>query len=62
MPEFLKIYEDKPNEATIKKVVDVLKSGGLVIIFLTFLQMYHFAISIGNSFHNRFAHGWMWVN
>ena len=31
MPEFLKIYEDKPNEAAIKKVVDVLKSGGLVI-------------------------------
>lgn len=31
MAEFIKIYEDKPNEAAIKKVVDVLKSGGLVI-------------------------------
>ncbi|MEO5777213.1 MAG: L-threonylcarbamoyladenylate synthase [Flavobacterium sp.] len=31
MAEFIKIYEDKPNEASIKKVVDVLKNGGLVI-------------------------------
>ncbi len=31
MAEFLKIYEDKPNEAAIKKVVDVLSNGGLVI-------------------------------
>ena len=31
MTEFIKIYEDKPSEASIKKVVDVLKSGGLVI-------------------------------
>ena len=31
MSQFLKIYEDKPNEASIKKVVDVLKNGGLVI-------------------------------
>lgn len=31
MAEFIKIYEDKPNETAIKKVVDVLKSGGLVI-------------------------------
>ena len=31
MSEFIKIYEDKPSEAAIKKVVDVLKSGGLVI-------------------------------
>lgn len=31
MAEFLKIYEDKPNEAAIKKVVDILKNGGLVI-------------------------------
>ena len=31
MSQFLKIYEDKPNEAAIKKVVDVLKNGGLVI-------------------------------
>lgn len=31
MAEFLKIYEDKPNEAAIKKVVAVLRDGGLVI-------------------------------
>ena len=31
MAEFIKIYEDKPSEAAIKKVVDILKSGGLVI-------------------------------
>lgn len=31
MAEFIKIYEDKPNEAAIKKVVDVLRDGGLVI-------------------------------
>ena len=31
MAEFIKIYEDKPNEAAIKKVVAVLKDGGLVI-------------------------------
>lgn len=31
MSQFLKIYEDNPNEAAIKKVVDVLKNGGLVI-------------------------------
>ena len=31
MADFIKIYEDKPSEAAIKKVVDVLKSGGLVI-------------------------------
>ena len=31
MAQFLKIYEDKPSEAAIKKVVDVLKNGGLVI-------------------------------
>ncbi|MEK8179506.1 L-threonylcarbamoyladenylate synthase [Flavobacterium buctense] len=31
MAEFLKIYEDKPSEAAIKKVVDVLRNGGLVI-------------------------------
>lgn len=31
MAEFIKIFEDKPSEAAIKKVVDVLKSGGLVI-------------------------------
>ena len=31
MAEFIKIYQDNPSEAAIKKVVDVLKSGGLVI-------------------------------
>jgi tRNA threonylcarbamoyl adenosine modification protein (Sua5/YciO/YrdC/YwlC family) len=31
MAEFIKIYENKPSEAAIKKVVDVLMSGGLVI-------------------------------
>jgi tRNA threonylcarbamoyl adenosine modification protein (Sua5/YciO/YrdC/YwlC family) len=31
MAEFIKIYENKPSEAAIKRVVDVLKSGGLVI-------------------------------
>jgi tRNA threonylcarbamoyl adenosine modification protein (Sua5/YciO/YrdC/YwlC family) len=31
MAEFLKIYEDKPNEAAIKKVVEVIRNGGLVI-------------------------------
>ena len=31
MAQFIKIYPDKPNESAIKKVVDVLKNGGLVI-------------------------------
>ncbi|MEZ7514549.1 L-threonylcarbamoyladenylate synthase [Flavobacterium frigidarium] len=31
MGQFIKIYEDKPNEAAIAKVVKVLKEGGLVI-------------------------------
>lgn len=31
MGQFIKIYEDKPNEAAIAKVVKVLKDGGLVI-------------------------------
>ena len=31
MSQFIKIYPENPNEATIKKVVDVLKNGGLVI-------------------------------
>lgn len=31
MSEFIKIYEDKPSEAAIKKVVDILRNGGLVI-------------------------------
>jgi tRNA threonylcarbamoyl adenosine modification protein (Sua5/YciO/YrdC/YwlC family) len=31
MAQFIKIYEKNPNEAAIKKVVDALKNGGLVI-------------------------------
>lgn len=31
MAEFIKIYEDKPSDAAIKKVVEVLRDGGLVI-------------------------------
>jgi tRNA threonylcarbamoyl adenosine modification protein (Sua5/YciO/YrdC/YwlC family) len=31
MAQFIKIYEEKPNEAAIAKVVKVLKEGGLVI-------------------------------
>ena len=31
MAQFIKIYEDKPNEAAITKVVKVLKEGGLII-------------------------------
>ena len=31
MAEFIKIYEDKPSETAIKKVVEVIKNGGLVI-------------------------------
>lgn len=31
MSEFIKIYPDNPNPAAIKKVVDVLRKGGLVI-------------------------------
>ena len=31
MAQFIKIYEDKPSEAAIAKVVKVLKDGGLVI-------------------------------
>lgn len=31
MSQFIKIYEDKPSEAALAKVVKVLKEGGLVI-------------------------------
>jgi tRNA threonylcarbamoyl adenosine modification protein (Sua5/YciO/YrdC/YwlC family) len=31
MSQFIKIYYDKPNESAVKKVVDVLKNGGLII-------------------------------
>ncbi|MES2574817.1 MAG: L-threonylcarbamoyladenylate synthase [Bacteroidota bacterium] len=31
MAQFIKIYEDKPNESAIAKVVKVLQDGGLVI-------------------------------
>ncbi len=31
MAQFIKIYDTNPNQAAIKRVVDVLKNGGLVI-------------------------------
>lgn len=31
MAQFIKIYDDKPSEAAVKKVVEVLKNGGLII-------------------------------
>lgn len=31
MSQFIKIYEGNPNEAAIKKVVEILRNGGLVI-------------------------------
>lgn len=31
MAEFIRIYEENPNQREIKKVVDVLKRGGLII-------------------------------
>ncbi|WGK64800.1 L-threonylcarbamoyladenylate synthase [Croceiramulus getboli] len=31
MAEFIKIYEENPNPKAIKKVVDILKDGGLII-------------------------------
>lgn len=31
MAEFIRIYEENPNAKEIKKVIDVLKSGGLII-------------------------------
>ena len=31
MAQFIKIYENNPNEVAIKKVVEVLKNGGLII-------------------------------
>jgi len=31
MAQFIKIYEDKPNEAAVQRVVKVLRDGGLVI-------------------------------
>ena len=31
MTQLLKIYEDNPNEAAVKKAVEVLKNGGLII-------------------------------
>ena len=31
MSQFIKIYNDKPNDAAVKKVVEVLRNGGLVI-------------------------------
>src|SRR5690606_23786076 len=31
MAEFLKLYEENPNAREIKKVIDILKKGGLII-------------------------------
>lgn len=31
MSQFIKIYEDNPNEAAVKKVVEILRNDGLVI-------------------------------
>ncbi len=31
MSQFIKIYEDNPNESAVKKVVEILRNGGLVI-------------------------------
>jgi len=31
MAEFIKIYEENPNPKEIKKVIDVLRKGGLII-------------------------------
>lgn len=47
MAEFIKIYEDKPNEAAIKKVVAVLKDGGIIIYPTD--TVYGFGCDITNS-------------
>jgi len=31
MSDFIKIYQENPNPKAIKKVIDVLKKGGLII-------------------------------
>lgn len=31
MSQFIKIYEDNPNESAVKRVVEILRNGGLVI-------------------------------
>jgi tRNA threonylcarbamoyl adenosine modification protein (Sua5/YciO/YrdC/YwlC family) len=31
MSQFIKIYDDNPNESAVKKIVEILKNGGLVI-------------------------------
>lgn len=31
MADFIKVYEDNPNPKEIKKIVDILSSGGLII-------------------------------
>ena len=31
MAEFIRIYEENPNPKAVKKVVDILRDGGLVI-------------------------------
>ena len=47
MAEFIKIYEDKPNAAAIKKVVAVLKDGGIIIYPTD--TVYGFGCDITNS-------------
>ena len=47
MAEFIKIYEDKPNEVAIKKVVAVLKDGGIIIYPTD--TVYGFGCDITNS-------------
>ena len=47
MAQFIKIYEDKPNEAAIKKVVAVLKDGGIIIYPTD--TVYGFGCDITNS-------------
>ena len=45
MAQFLKIYEDKPNEAAIKKVVDVLKNEGLEVAGMVSIFTYGFQVA-----------------
>ena len=47
MAEFIKIYEDKPNEAAIKKVVAALKDGAIIIYPTD--TVYGFGCDITNS-------------
>lgn len=48
------------------KIFDIKKSKLKTWIFnkeyVKKLYMYHFSISRRHCFHQRFTHGWMWVN